>query len=386
MSRAAGHSTAAATFDVIVVGGGPAGAATAIALAGRGLRAALVERDVAPRPRVGETLPPSARTPLEALGVWPRFAEAGHEPAVGNRSTWGSDRVEEAHFIRSAYGCGWHLDRPGFEAMLLAVAEERGVTLVRGAQLEAARHDGSIWRMRAARTLEARFAVDATGRNALLSRICGAKRISIDRLVGVTVFLGPRGGGGDPEGKFTFIEAAEQGWWYSAPLPGGRLIAACMTDGDLAARMAGSLDGWLAAARRTWATQRRLDAYALPGGTAPRLWSANTARLSSVVGPGWLAVGDAAVSFDPLSSQGIATALESGIEAAEAIDAHLAGDAAATSRYAAAVSARYRLYLVERARYYGAEGRWPRSPFWRRRQGHRTLTRAAKVHEHATIS
>jgi flavin-dependent dehydrogenase len=357
-------------LDAVVVGGGPAGAAVAIALARRGLTSAIVEREEAPRARAGETLPPSARLPLEALGAWPRFVQAGHEPAAGNRSSWGSEHVEEAHFITSAYGPGWHLDRPRFEAMLLELAEAQGVHVLRGTQVDAVSFDGEAWRVSAGQPLEARFAVDASGRSAFLARICGAERTSIDRLVGAVMFLEKRGGE-DPEGRFTRVEAVELGWWYSAALPGGRLAVACMTDGDLAAS-AGlrEAEGWLAAARAAPDTFRRIGAYALPG-APPRLWSANTSRLSSVVGPGWLAAGDAAVSFDPLSSQGIVTALESGLEAAEAIRAHLAGDGAALSRYAARVTARYRDYLVERARYYGAEGRWPGAPFWQRRRGHR---------------
>ncbi len=370
-------------FDAVVVGGGPAGAAVAIALARRGLTAAIVERDQAPRARVGETLPPSSRVPLEALGVWPRFAAAGHEEAVGNRSSWGSERFEEAHFIQSAYGPGWHIDRQRFESMLLEAAEGAGATVLRGARLDAISFDGARWRVRAGRALEARFAVDASGRRAFLARICGARRVSIDRLVGAVVFL--QAGGEDPEGRFTLIEADELGWWYSAALPGGRLIASCMTDGDLAARASlRDAGGWMRAARRTTATLRRISAYARPE-APPRLWPAGTSRLSSVVGPGWLAAGDAAVSFDPLSSQGLCTALESGIDAAEAIHAHLRGDGAAFGRYAGLVTARYRDYLVERARHYGAEHRWSGAPFWRRRQGHRDLARVTpSLETHAT--
>jgi hypothetical protein len=58
------------------------------------------------------------RDPLQALGVWHRFIEDGHDPAVGNRSSWGSERVDEVHFIRNAYGHGWHIDRQKFESML----------------------------------------------------------------------------------------------------------------------------------------------------------------------------------------------------------------------------------------------------------------------------
>src|SRR5205823_5459803 len=127
-------------------------------------------------------------------------------------------------------------------------------------------------------------------------------------------------------------------------LPHGRLVVACMTDADIATRAAlRDINGWLAQARRTRATIDRIAAYlnVVHGGT-PRLSSANTARLSSVVGPSWLAAGDAAVSFDPLSSQGIVTALESAIDAAGAIEQHLSGDRAALPAYALRITKVYR--------------------------------------------
>jgi flavin-dependent dehydrogenase len=134
--------------------------------------------------------------------------------------------------------------------------------------------------------------------------------------------------------------------------------------------------GWLTQARRTRHTKDRLAAHDVMG--SPRLGSANSSRLSSVVGSSWLAVGDAAVSFDPLSSQGIITALECGIDAAAAIGRHLSGDREAFGDYAVRLTDRYRRYLVERAQFYGAERRWPTSPFWRRRQAHRAWLPAPK--------
>ena len=50
---------------------------------------------------------------------------------------------------------------------------------------------------------------------------------------------------------------------------------------------------------------------------------ASSSRLRQLTGPNWLATGDAALAFDPLSSQGIASAMYSGIAAARAVHAHL---------------------------------------------------------------
>jgi flavin-dependent dehydrogenase len=237
--------------------------------------------------------------------------------------------------------------------MLLDAADDARATLIRGATLDALSYDGASWRVRADRTeMNARYMVDTTGRASTVARICGAQRVAIDQLVGLTAFFESRGAD-DPHGKFTFIEASEEGWWYSAPLPGSRLVVAYFTDSNLA-----DVSRFDALVPRH--TRERMSAYTMT--VPPRVASANTARLSSVIGSAWLAAGDAAVSFDPLSSQGILTALESAIDAAQAI----ATDSFAT--YAELVTQRYRDYLVDRARYYALETRWPESAFWMRRQ------------------
>ncbi len=101
--------------------------------------------------------------------------------------------------------------------------------------------------------------------------------------------------------------------------------------------------------------------------TVPRVVAAMSSRLDCVSGPGWLAVGDAAMAFDPLSSQGLKEALASGIRAGAALNSHLAGDATALGEYDRKANDVLREYSRLRAHYYGRERRWPQSVFWQRR-------------------
>ena len=94
---------------------------------------------------------------------------------------------------------------------------------------------------------------------------------------------------------------------------------------------------------------------------------ASSGCLDHFVGKQWLAVGDAALSFDPLSSQGIANALYTGIQAGQAITAALNGNPAAPTAYARHLGDIYQAYLQNRQYYYGLENRWAERPFWRRR-------------------
>jgi flavin-dependent dehydrogenase len=86
-----------------------------------------------------------------------------------------------------------------------------------------------------------------------------------------------------------------------------------------------------------------------------------------VCGHGWLAVGDAAMAFDPLSSQGLLQALASGIRAGETAVRHLAGESTAVGEYALKTAEIFGEYKRLHAVYYGREGRWPQSIFWQRR-------------------
>ena len=96
--------------------------------------------------------------------------------------------------------------------------------------------------------------------------------------------------------------------------------------------------------------------------------SSESRRLEPAAGDDWLAVGDAASRFDPLSSQGIVKALRSGIFAAYAIgDLHIRKDDSGLRRFLRYLAEEFRSYAEARTKYYRQERRWPSNEFWRRR-------------------
>jgi flavin-dependent dehydrogenase len=364
--------------EVAVVGGGPAGTAAAIGLGRAGRLVALLERSAYGDLRVGETLAPIAQLPLARLGVWEQFIRDGHAASPGTVSAWGQPARVEEHHILSPYGSGWHLDRRRFDRLLAQRAEAVGAQLFLSACVTACQPAaGSGWQIDFTaggrpRSVQSAFLIDATGRRSSPARQPGSKRIGYDRLVGLIAFLATAAAW-RPHDPRTLVEAVEDGWWYSAWLPNSQLVVAYMTDADLVPKGRAPIEQhWrsqLEQARHTHARAKRCQPE-----TGLITVSAATYRTERAAGERWLAAGDAAMAYDPLSSLGICTALESGLQAAAAIDRCLAGDPRGLEGYAGWLQGSFAEYLRMRARYYDRERRWPRSVFWRRR--HAAGTRA----------
>jgi flavin-dependent dehydrogenase len=352
----------------VVLGGGPAGAATALRLVRNGYSVVLVERSDYASSRVGETLPPAIQPLLGQLGVWEPFMEQKPAPSFGIRSAWGGPELRTNDFIFSAYGSGWCVARNRFDALLAHCAGAVGVQVYSGADVQIVKKVG-IWRVDVSaangsrRRFRAGFVVDATGRRAAFARKQGSRRILLDSLIGASAVLPSRD---YLSSGYILIEAVENGWWYSAVLPDSRLIVVYMTDGDIYGNARDHGSG--ANIERTTYTRLRMDSLDLMR-SQTRLTAANTSWLDRVAGPDWLAVGDAAMAFDPLSGQGIYKAIQWGIRAADAIRCRRGStdDATPFRDYVASLSGDLASYLRLRHQFYELEKRWRCSTFWRRR-------------------
>lgn len=198
-----------------------------------------------------------------------------------------------------------------------------------------------------------RFLVDATGRTAVVARRMGARRLTLDRTVAVMRAYELPSGKAAPD-SFTLVETSPNGWWYSGLLPSGQLAALYFTYPEFRREV-----------ELPPHTRARLqDSGCL---ARPRLLCASSSVLDRAAGPDWLAVGDAASTWDPLSSQGILKALRSSAMTVDAIATYLAGDASAISGYAAYTRAGFARYLEVPHHYYNREQRGPESSFWQRR-------------------
>jgi flavin-dependent dehydrogenase len=342
-------------FDVAVMGGGPAGAITALCLSRLGWRVGIFESTAFDQDRFGETLPPELNPVLRRLGLWEAFLSQSPLESPGTISQWGGAVPAETDFTSNAFGCGWHIDRNRFDKALCTAAVEAGASLFLNHRVKWSRDSGA-W---CAEDLRAKLLVNASGRNGL--RLDGAgEREREDELLAIVMRIVD--GKGTQRDQRTLIETAPAGWWYSTLLPDGNGLAMFFTGAEVYRQDGISIRDQLHSAPLTRA---RLDSGRI---AEPKIVHALSALSKTIVGEDWVSVGDSASSYDPLSGRGIFKAFRHGEAAAAAIDAKLRGDAQAMDRYAAQVRREFAEYARQRRQYYAMEQRWADQPFWRARQ------------------
>ena len=337
----------------------PAGAAAALGLARNGCSVALLERQEAPGWKIGETLPPEARVHLQRLEHWQTFRQAGHMPCHGIVSCWGGSERLETDFTMNPYGHGWQLDRVRFENDLLQAAREVGCDVFLGTEAGALEFNAGTWRVQTSSgEFHAQWVLDCSGRNSLLTAAvpCGAFRQLQDYVSFYSVLQAPAGN--DQDGR-TYVESLPSGWAYSALMPNGSRVIAFLTDRDQYPPDVSPAHWMTRCIEQGSQIKRLLSHYDYPPICKAHLVSAGSGRYEQFAGPHWILVGDAGMTFDPLSGWGSAKAL---VSAAEAVQTVLHD-----SDYQGFCEGLWHHYLRQYRDFYLAEQRWPDAPFWSRR-------------------
>ena len=317
------------SWDLIVIGGGPAGSTVAACAARGGLRVLLLEADAHPRVHVGESLLPGIMPILERMGALADVEAAGFTPKSGTTHwQWGATPRWDLWFADTdAYDHAYLVERGRFDAILFAAAARAGAVAhthaaVRELLWAGERLVGVRWRRRGDDTThEARapWVVDASGQAALVARALGL-RATIAGLQHQASWAHYEGAGRlpPPRQHQALFVAERDRWLWLFPLsptrasvgvirldPGDEREGDAARDERFAAAIADSplFAGVLGEqARRVTPVRTQRD------------WSYRMAR---VAGPGWLLIGDAAGFIDPVLSTGVFLAMHAGFHAAE---------------------------------------------------------------------
>lgn len=378
-------------WDVVIVGAGPSGAATAITLANLGHKVLLVEERVTSRYKFGESLPPSSIDLVKHfLGdIESENHQFGLYKTAGNVSVWSSDQPEFKDFFFTSTGFGLCIDRLAFDEALRIRAQAVGVTLIKGSSFHScvrADEPSFDWEVElnseeGIQKYQARYMVDCSGRRAVVAKSIGvAMQESDDQLFAFAQWFTSDG---VDEDRFTRIEATPDGWWYTNRLPDSKTgkskrLVVLHTDKDIGvAKVAGTSEGFDLLLNASPHILSILKDGAYKGDGAIRGAPANSQRLRDFCGEGWMAVGDASQAYDPLSSQGIDKALRTASHAGHMIHYALTDSVGTSStdagntytkQYATQQETIWQEYLAKRDFYYGTQPRWGDHPFWQRRQ------------------
>lgn len=334
-----------AQSEVVVIGGGPAGATVATLVAQRGRRVTLFERERFPRFHVGESLIPETFWVLERLGMLDRmrgsrFVEKHSVQFVSEKGLLSEPFYFHDHKPQESSRT-WQVVRSEFDEMMLRNATEQGVDVHEGARVLDVLFEGD--RAKGVRVQDERgdvrevmadVVVDASGQGSMIMSRLGLRDWDpvLKKAAIWSYWKDAERGTGRDEGATIVLQLDDkQGWFWYIPLHDGTVSVGVVAGYDYLFKDRPTKDPeaiYFEEVARCPGLQPRI-AHAEK--TAPvRVAKEYSYRSRQVAGDGWVLVGDAFGFLDPLYSSGILLALKSGELAADAIAAALdAGDTSA---------------------------------------------------------
>ncbi len=365
-------------YDVVIAGAGPAGCAAAIRLRQLNISVCLVDDAKDNTLKVGESLPGAAIRLLNRIGIKDinqLLPKTDYSICIANVSAWGMDNWTYNDAIRNPENGGWHILRHKFDAALRRLAKQNGVVFYNAKIGKILANDTEDTPKKANYTLafktqetylpsaiSAQWIVDATGRASTIIKQLKIERLHFEEQLSAIAWLKPSDKNQD---STTRIKSVENGWWYSAKLPDNSRVVAFY---GLANRVSKMVKAPTLFIEETNSSKLLEDAITLEDileGVSAR--NAATSLAKKVIGDSWMAIGDSALSLDPISSQGMFFALYSGIRGAETI-ASVMEDQNDVSEIRNAYKQKIESVFIanqnSRKHFYTSELRYTKHPYW----------------------
>ncbi len=322
-------------YDVIIIGGGPAGSTAAMTLAQAGRRVLVLEKEKFPRFHIGESLLPYNVLLFQKLGVWPKIETGGFMPKRGAQFVSG----DAARHVRIDFRGGAftecpaaiQVERSRFDHILLEYARECGAEVRESCTVleYAVSADGVSVKCTEA-TEQGAFLIDASGLSNFTANREGLRSIyPTHRKVAVFGhFTGVRMPDGNHTGDIVIVRRRNSWCWLIPLSPEKTSVGLVVDAADLRASGMTPADLFTSAVATTPALQQRMDLAQRAGDM--HVLSDFSYRNATLVAPRVVRAGDAAGFIDPIFSSGVFLATQSGHEAGLAIHDALAQGATFT--------------------------------------------------------
>lgn len=324
------------SYDVVVIGGGPAGSTVSTLLADYGHRVLLLEKAVFPRHQIGESLMPHTYWTFKRLGMLEKLKASLHTVKESVQFFSASGKASAPYYFpdHNPHECSytWQVKRDEFDRMMLENAREHGVEVHQNALVKRVLFDGSratgVRALVGDRPVEIRstVVVDATGQAALLSRQLDLVEPDPGMRHGAifSYYKGAVRDAGRDAGAILVVRTpGHNGWFWFIPLLDDITSVGVVGSPDYLFTNRGNDPMAVLEAeieRCPILKSRMAPATRVAEARVRRDFSYHARRIS---GDGWVLVGDAFGFIDPVYSSGVMLALKGGELAADTIHAAL---------------------------------------------------------------
>lgn len=318
--------------DVVVMGGGPAGATASTLIAQQGRSVLLFERERFPRFHIGESLIPETYWVLQRLGMLDKMKQSHFVKKYSVQFVNAEGKLSAPFYFwdNKPHECSqtWQVVRSEFDTMMLNNAREQGVQAFEGVRVldvlfEGTQATGVRVQTEDGKAIDvrARVVVDATGQTAFLLNRFRLRTWDpvLNKGAIWTYWQGAYRDTGRDEGATVVIQTpSRQGWFWYIPLHDDRVSVGVVAPFDhLFAGRKDHQQTYHEEVEACPAVKSRIgSARRISGYFATRDYSY---RSQQAAGDGWVLIGDAFGFLDPLYSSGVLLALRSGEMAADAI-------------------------------------------------------------------
>lgn len=363
-------------YDILIIGAGLAGCISAMHLHPH-YKVCLVDKENQNAATCYESLVASSKRIFKELDILDdilRLDKRIVTPSVGIKSYWAAELPQYTDSIKNPEGEGMLVDKVAFVGALQKMVNGKGIPIGH-LQLVSIMREAKGWSItlkdhQGIKEVSAKYIIDASGRANYFRNKEGGTKENLDQLVCANAIVQTRA-----SQRLSIIYPDKSGWFYISPMPNEQFLVSYYTDSDLwdKAQLISS-EFVLQKLKENPVLADELGLESMSFYQNVGMKAAHSSTLSRVVGDDWLALGDAAMTLDPLSSAGSYNAMRSAAYLSKLLvernfieKRSQPENEVFQQQVYDYYSKVWKQYTQEHLYYYSIEDRWNEEVFWARR-------------------